>query len=113
MKKYASAKMVVTSRIHAGLPCLGLETPVIFIANEQVVSEHGSFNVPERLGGLIELFRCLNLDENGFNTDDEVLKSISCFAKSTTFENKRDWKDFADRLDKQLSSFMSDDFVVK
>lgn len=113
IKKYASAKMVVTSRIHAGLPCLGLETPVIFIANEQVVSEHGSFNVPERLGGLIELFRCLNLDENGFNTDDEVLKSISCFAKSTTFENKRDWKDFADRLDKQLSSFMSDDFVVK
>ena len=28
---YAGAKLVITSRIHAALPCLGIETPVIFI----------------------------------------------------------------------------------
>jgi hypothetical protein len=31
LKKYASAKLVVTSRIHCALPCLGMGIPVIFI----------------------------------------------------------------------------------
>ena len=31
VKLYAGAKLVITSRIHAALPCLGVETPVIFI----------------------------------------------------------------------------------
>ncbi len=31
LKKYASAKLVVTSRIHCALPCLALGTPVLFL----------------------------------------------------------------------------------
>ena len=31
LKKYARAKGVVTSRIHCALPCLALETPVLFV----------------------------------------------------------------------------------
>jgi hypothetical protein len=31
IKKYASAKLVITSRIHCALPCLALNTPVLFV----------------------------------------------------------------------------------
>lgn len=31
LKKYATAKLVITSRIHCALPCLGLGTPVVLI----------------------------------------------------------------------------------
>lgn len=31
LQRYANAKLVITSRIHAALPCLGLGTPVILI----------------------------------------------------------------------------------
>lgn len=110
VKRYAKAKMVVTSRIHAGLPCLGMDTPVVFIANEEVLSEKGSFNTPGRLGGLVELFRIMNLSNGGFETTDEILNKITIITKDTEFKNKRDWESYAERLKKQLTAFMSDDF---
>lgn len=45
IRKYAKAKLVVTSRIHCALPCLGIETPVIFVTSdnlEQGVGRSGS-----------------------------------------------------------------------
>ena len=110
VKKYAKAKMVITSRIHAGLPCLGMGTPVVFIANDEVTSMTGSFNTPGRLGGLVDLFRVINLKNGSFDTLDEVFASIDQFTLDTYFENKTDWIPYAKRLDAQLSSFMSDDF---
>ena len=102
--------MVVTSRIHAALPCLGMETPVVFIANPEVLAERGTFNTPGRLGGLVELFRILNLEDGTFFTDDEVLRGIEMFTWESSFKHKDDWKPYAERLDKQLSAFMSGDF---
>lgn len=113
VKKYAKAKMVVTSRIHAGLPCLGMETPVVFVANDEVISMTGSFNTPGRLGGLVDLFRILELKTGKFSTKDDVLYSIEQFKPDTTFQNKEDWKKYAKSFDKQLSMFMSDDFRIE
>ena len=110
VKKYARAKMLVTSRIHAGLPSLGMNTPVVFIANPEVTSESGNFNTPGRLGGLLELFRILNLENDVFSTDDEEFLKIEKFGLNTFFENKKDWQPYARRLDKQLSMFMGNDF---
>ncbi len=108
VKQYASANMVITSRIHAGLPCLGVGTPVVFIANEEVISENGSFNTPGRLGGLVDLFRVLALENNKFNSDDSVFKKIDKFSSSTVFENKTDWKKYADDLSIKATEFMKD-----
>lgn len=110
VKRYAKAKVVITSRIHAGLPCLGMETPVVFVANEEVLSEKGSFNTPGRLGGLVELFRILNLHNGKFETDDDILKHLEKIDLESNFKNKDDWRPYAERLDKQLSFFMSDSF---
>ena len=106
VKQYASANLVITSRTHAGLPCLGLGTPVVFIANREVVSENGTFNTPGRLGGLIELFRVLTLEKEKFGTDDDVFAKIPKFDMATDFENKRDWSRYADELDRKATEFM-------
>lgn len=106
VKKYAASKLVVTSRIHAGLPCLGLGTPVIFIANEEVTSENGSFNVPGRLGGLLNFFRIMNYDKGNFSTNDKTLKKLNKIEIKTFFKNKDNWKPYAEKLTAQVASFM-------
>ena len=109
VRKYAAAKMVITSRIHCGLPSLGMGTPVVFIANEEVVSESGSFNTPGRLGGLLELFRVLSISGGIFSTEDSVFASIDQFTEETEFANKDDWKSYAEKLDEACTRFMSGD----
>lgn len=107
VKKYASSKLVVTSRIHAGLPCLGVGTPVIFIADEEITSEKGSFNVPGRLGGLLDFFRIMNYDKEKFTSDDEVLNNYEIIDSNTKFENKKNWKPFAKELERKCEDFMN------
>lgn len=34
LKYYAQARLVITSRLHAAMPCVGLKTPVIFLRTE-------------------------------------------------------------------------------
>ena len=106
IKTYAGAKMVITSRIHAGLPCLGLDTPVIFISNKEVTDDKSSFNTPGRLDGIIDLFRVLNLEDGIFQTNDEVLSKYDKINENTSFENKSSWKKYANKLNKVVTKFM-------
>lgn len=106
VKKYSAAKLLITSRIHAGLPALGMQTPVIFIANSEVTSENGSFNTPGRLEGLLELFRILELENGRFKTDDNALKNIEIITKDIILRNKDDWKQPAEELYLKCKSFM-------
>jgi len=50
LKRYAKAKLVITSRIHCALPCLALGTPVIFITGGGLFRE----SEMSRLEGIIE-----------------------------------------------------------
>lgn len=64
LDKYQKAKCVITTRLHAALPCLAYETPVLFIGGSDA-----------RYGGLKELLRSCTKEEfiNGdfdFNFDD-------------------------------------------
>lgn len=106
--KYASSKMVITSRIHSGLPCLGVGTPVVFIANKEVVSDEGTYNTPGRLGGLLDFFRILNIDNNEFYSEDSELKKINIFDTDTVFENKDNWLPYAKKLKRKSIEFMKD-----
>ncbi|MBQ7155163.1 MAG: polysaccharide pyruvyl transferase family protein [Synergistaceae bacterium] len=108
VRTYASAGLVITSRIHAGLPCLAMDTPVVFIENREVVADDGRFNVPGRLGGLLDFFRRLVLEDGLFTTEDEVFKNIDKFGEHTLFKNKNNWRPYAKTLADKASSFMSD-----
>ena len=67
IKKYSKARLVVTSRLHCAIPCLALETPVIFVTSKYDVA---------RFDGLCDLLNVIiknkdgikikvNLDDNG------------------------------------------------
>lgn len=75
LRNYASAKFVVTSRIHAALPCLALGTPVIFL-------NYGNFDATDlcRFEGITDLFNTINIDVNGninANFDFDASKKMS------------------------------------
>ncbi|GHV57470.1 hypothetical protein FACS1894182_06380 [Bacteroidia bacterium] len=59
VEKYARAKLVITSRIHCALPCLGLGTPVIYIENVQQLESSAC-----RMNGLVELFNVVSWNKN-------------------------------------------------
>jgi len=59
LKKYARAKLVITSRIHAALPCLAMGTPVIF------VNGFNAFLDTCRFDGIVELFNRVDVDWKG------------------------------------------------
>ncbi|OQX78354.1 MAG: hypothetical protein B6D64_06830 [Bacteroidetes bacterium 4484_276] len=59
IEMYSKAKMVITSRIHAALPCLALGTPVYFIN----AGYHSSlFNLNDRFEGIMDLFNVIGED---------------------------------------------------
>jgi len=58
LDRYAKASLVITSRIHAALPCLGLGTPVIFV-NSGYNRKFGA----ERFSGLMDFFNTLDADQ--------------------------------------------------
>lgn len=55
--KYSKAKLVVTSRIHCALPCLGLETPVIFTEKPKQSDISKC-----RMGGIHDLFNIISFN---------------------------------------------------
>lgn len=105
VKLYARAKLVVTSRIHCALPCLGLETPVIF--TDLATKKHADTC---RFGGLIELFNVLDWSETKlvpkFNFNGK-------FSKDNTPKNKETWKDYAADLIKLCKNFIIKDSVYE
>lgn len=94
---YAQAKLVVTSRIHCALPCLGVETPVIFIENT-----HSSLKSKCRMEGLRDLFNIITLDNRAFEDKFEVDNVIS---ESTLIRNKETWKQYSVELTNRCLAF--------
>ncbi|MCR5077903.1 MAG: polysaccharide pyruvyl transferase family protein [Prevotella sp.] len=96
---YAKAKMVITSRIHCALPCLGLGTPVIYIEKQQDIEASKC-----RLNGLKDLFNIVKLDGNQLKPDFETSLPVN---PGNCPPNKDDYKKYAEALDKRCSEFIS------
>ena len=92
VNKYAKAKLVVTSRIHCALPCLGIDTPVIYTQNI-----HQSIASSCRLGGLKDLFNIINIDDNGFYMNFDYNKKSKLSIKNVP-KNKDLWRKYASSL---------------
>ena len=87
LQRYANAKLVITSRIHAALPCLGLGIPVILVCPYD----------QQRFEGLAELLNYIWTDGGKY--------SISIDREGKVL-NKADYKIYSDNLRKQCLSFM-------
>lgn len=62
--KYSQCELVVTSRIHAALPCLGIETPVIFVTDDHFQRKPSSQG---RFEGILDLLNVLRYSDDGLD----------------------------------------------
>ena len=101
VKMYAKAKLVVTSRIHCALPCLGLETPVIFTykENSDIVSSC-------RYKGLLDLFNIFSCSENNVKM---LFPCKGVVSLNNCPKNKESWKQYAINLSRLVQTFINDD----
>jgi hypothetical protein len=99
VNNYANARLVITSRIHCALPCLALETPVIFVDNAQ--QEESSYC---RLNGLRELFNLVTSDkgELSFHFEKEAGKIHS----KSIIKNKPNYQILKTKLISSCKTFM-------
>ena len=95
LKKYAKAKLVITSRIHCALPCLALGTPVIF------VNGFDSFVDSCRFDGILELFNRIDINSKtgDFTTNFDLKDKID---RNTTVKNLEKHHELANSLKKRL-----------
>ena len=107
IKDYAKAKLVVTSRLHCALPCLGIETPVVFVTSDSL--EKGELRGAGRLTGNLELLNHAKLSNNGVYLVSDTLKEVSVNGKLTSVKiapNPEDYKTYRDRLMEKVNSFI-------
>lgn len=100
LEKYATARLVVTSRIHCALPCLAFGTPVIFV-------DAGFKNEYDRvrLEGVTDLFNTIRIDERGnidanFPLDGKITADFSLPNPSTHMK-------YVDKLRETCHSFIN------
>lgn len=107
IKRYAAAKMVITSRIHAGLPCLGLETPVVFVKSKRI----DSGAIEGRLGGLLDLFnhQFTSLPD-GLHPATEDMESLlknGKISEETVLHNSTAYLQYKQALERTVEEFVS------
>lgn len=108
LDKYAHAKYVVTSRIHCALPCLGIDTPVIFVLGDVMKSSKNIIGSPGRYGGLLNLFRVAEFKKGRLSTSDEILTRIGRLFRNSSFNNKSESIRFREKLIQQCKKFINE-----
>lgn len=102
VKTYARAKFVVTSRIHCALPCLGLETPVVFVNSQKLTSGKGRSG--GRYGGLIELMNEMSWTPKGVIPCFDIGNTkVTC---SNIPRNRDDYKTLSEELTRRVREFV-------
>jgi len=100
LRKYAHAQLIITSRIHCALPCLAIETPVIYVEDGQ--QDKASYC---RLDGLRELFNIATSKDGEltFNFD----KGCDLIDQTSILKNKENYKPLRDKLIDKCKSFIN------
>lgn len=100
VRLYARAKLVVTSRIHCALPCLGLGTPVVYVenANQDDISLC-------RMDGLKQLFNIMSW-KDGKLTPQFKLDNNNKLSTDNPPINKTAWETIADQLKTTVRAFI-------
>lgn len=95
INKYAKAEFVITSRIHCALPCLGLETPVIFLQNAEDSKESTC-----RFDGLLELLNVIKFKRNNI-----IESPFKLPINIRSIQNKESYKAFRNDLIDKCTNF--------
>jgi len=100
LEKYATARLVITSRLHCAIPCLAFGTPVIFV-------EHGFDEEYDRcrISGMTDLFNTITVGRDlSFSSNFPMQGKIGV---DTVPPNPGGFKRFVPVLDEACSAFVS------
>jgi hypothetical protein len=98
VESYARASLVITSRIHCALPCLGLDTPVIYLDDINTNQADRC-----RLDGLKDFFTIIVDDGNKLKPQFEKHGLID---KNNHPENKKNHLNYINYLDESCMNFI-------
>jgi len=94
LRLYASAKLVVTSRIHVALPCLAFGTPVVFVRPDRDTS---------RFEGITDLFNTFTIEQILKTEKKQLQKEFISASKNI----KKDHLKYREQLIKDVSQFIN------
>lgn len=97
VKLYSEAQLVVTSRIHCALPCLGLNTPVIYVEDSQQSDASAC-----RFGGIKDFFNILSWDM------DHLVAKFKYEGSITNIKNKEIHKMYVEKLKTACFNWVND-----
>jgi len=104
LKRYAKAKLVITSRIHCALPCIALGTPVLFISGGGLSRK----SEMSRLKGVIEHLNVISTEP--ISLDNSIAKGIQVLDPKNIdwdgVENPTGYIEYAKKLKSSCSSFI-------
>jgi hypothetical protein len=63
LKMYASADLVITSRLHTALPCASLGIPAVLVLDKKMPGGGGSADNHQRFGGLRDLVHTVTIED--------------------------------------------------
>lgn len=100
LKKYATAKLVITSRIHCALPCLAMGTPVIYINGFDTIGDSC------RMDGIIDLFNKIDVDSETGEFKANFEFNGSKIDENIKITNKSDYLILANKLKETCKYFI-------
>lgn len=106
---YGSAKLVITSRIHAALPCLALGTPVVFCTTENLANNGIEGSAGGRFGGLIDLMNYVSINGRFVNCSDslKMILQKGKISKQTKLSNPQKHLQIAKDLKERTFAFVN------
>lgn len=99
VKQYAKATCIITSRIHCALPCLGLDTPVLFV-NDCLQDEVSTC----RFEGLLSLFNVVTYNGKEVKSTFDLPKDEK-ISLGNLPNKKGTWHSIAEQLAKRCVDF--------
>lgn len=104
VKRYAKAKLIITSRIHCALPSIGCETPVLFVMAKELISKNQT-PVGGRLSGLSDFFHTIT-----YTSSNKLVYNNSSFktdriGEDFKLKNKDTYLKYRDKLIEECTKF--------
>ncbi len=100
---YSKAKLVITSRIHCQMPCIAMNTPVLFLKNTYDIKSSTC-----RFGGLINLYNTINYEKGDFSSEDiDLTRKINL---NTKVVNKNNHQKIVEELKNSCIAFIKKSF---
>lgn len=106
VREYAEAQYVITSRIHCALPCLAVETPVVFVSSKSMERKFRPTRLAGRLDGLLDFFRNMYVEGGICKFDKNDFSEMKKINATYHMANKPNYLKYRDSMIAKINDFL-------